>query len=171
MHLSNGHKNGTVPRQICLSYPKICALELQDSSGLTNKILRCNHVIADVLWVWIAHNSVATSSKQRPQTMRRLTLSWALWKSTVSTRGWTQPSAKAEVPTSVHSVNVRLLPRLTHLVGSHDSLTVISLFSGQALANLIKLGTRKRRISGTNLAPMGLNASGASAVTLGACHS
>ena len=50
-------------------------------------------------------------------------------------------------------------------------LTEISLFLGQDLANLIKLGMRKRRISGTELEPRLSGASCASVVTLGACHS
>ena len=56
--LTNGHKNGKMPGQICRSYPKVFVLELQNSSGLTNiLILRSNHGFVDFTWVWITLSS------------------------------------------------------------------------------------------------------------------
>ena len=53
--LTNGHKNGKVPRVICGSYPEISVLELHDSSGLMKfVVLRCNHRIVKIFRIWIA---------------------------------------------------------------------------------------------------------------------
>ena len=50
--LTNGHEDRKVSEQICWSLTEITVLEFQNSSKLVNvKILRCHHVICDVLFL------------------------------------------------------------------------------------------------------------------------